>query len=214
MKKIKLLVADDHTLFRKGLVNMLINHPNLAVVGEASDGTEVVEFVQSGTNCNLILLDVNMPKMNGISTMVKLKSMGCKTPVLMLSMEDNENTIIRLINLGVKGYVLKDASYDQLVAAIQITATGNYFMNTVMSANLENAISLSNTEDEVLLTDREIEFLRFAATDLTYKEIAAEMQISVRTVDNYRETLFDRLKIKNRVSLVIWAIRNGIIQLT
>lgn len=214
MNKIKLLVADDHTLFRKGLVNMLINHPNLAVVGEASDGTEVVEFVQSGTNCNLILLDVNMPKMNGISTMVKLKSMGCKTPVLMLSMEDNENTIIRLINLGVKGYVLKDASYDQLVAAIQITATGNYFMNTVMSANLENAISLSNTEDEVLLTDREIEFLRFAATDLTYKEIAAEMQISVRTVDNYRETLFDRLKIKNRVSLVIWAIRNGIIQLT
>lgn len=214
MNKIKLLVADDHTLFRKGLVNMLINHPNLAVVGEASDGTEVVEFVQSGANCNLILLDVNMPKMNGISTMVKLKSMGCKTPVLMLSMEDNENTIIRLINLGVKGYVLKDASYDQLVAAIQITATGNYFMNTVMSANLENAISLSNTEDEVLLTDREIEFLRFAATDLTYKEIAAEMQISVRTVDNYRETLFDRLKIKNRVSLVIWAIRNGIIQLT
>jgi len=216
MSKIRILLADDHQLFRKGLINTLNEAPDIVGVGEASDGYGLLQMVERGIACDLLLLDMNMPNLNGLGTMTKIKRRGINIPVLMLSMEDNESTIIHLLKLGVKGYVLKDASPDELKNAIRTTAGGNHFLNGVLSPFFQKAIDGKKVEEVISvgnLTDYELAFLTLSATEMTYKEIAAEMGKSSRTIDGYRDGLFVKLEAKSRVGLVLFAIKKGLVKL-
>jgi two-component system, NarL family, invasion response regulator UvrY len=212
MDKIRVLLADDHQLFRKGLSIILNQTTSIVVVGEASDGQEVFDLLDSGLVCDVILLDVNMPRFNGIQTMMRLNRRGNQIPVLILSMDEDELTIIQLIKLGIRGYILKDADPEELISSIRQVMLKKFFLNGALSDKLANALENKKRDFDGLLEnipDRELEFLRFTPSDLTYKEIATQMGVGIRTVDYYREKLFQRLQVKTRVGLALFAIKIG-----
>ncbi len=208
-------MADDHQLFRKGLSIILNQTTSIVVVGEASDGQQLLDLLDSGLTCDVILLDVNMPRFNGIQTMMRLNRRGSRIPVLVLSMDEDELTIIQLIKLGIRGYILKDADPEELINSIRQVLQNKFFLNGTLSDKLANALENKKKDLDGLLDnipDRELEFLRFTPSDLTYKEIALEMGVGIRTVDYYRERLFQRLQVKTRVGLALFAIRIGMVK--
>jgi DNA-binding NarL/FixJ family response regulator len=212
MNKIRVLMADDHQLFRKGLSIILNQTTSIVVVGEASDGQQLLDLLDSGLTCDVILLDVNMPRFNGIQTMMRLNRRGSRIPVLVLSMDEDELTIIQLIKLGIRGYILKDADPEELINSIRQVMLNKFFLNGTLSDKLANALENKKKDFDGLLDnipERELEFLRFTPSDLTYKEIAIEMGVGIRTVDYYRERLFQRLQVKTRVGLALFAIKIG-----
>lgn len=216
MKKINVLVVDDHTLFRKGLVNIINQIDNIEVIAEAADGLEALQIVNQELPIDVILLDVNMPKLNGIETLKRLSKRGHQIPVIMVSMEDNELRIIQLIRLGAKGYILKEAHPDELKLAIQTVYRNEFFFNSVVSQQLIDEMDFKKVEIGLpiqKLTERELEFLSLVCTDLTYKEIATKMDVSIRTVDGYREELFFKLNLKSRVGIAVFAIKSGIVSI-
>lgn len=205
-------MADDHQLFRKGLSIILNQTTSIVVVGEASDGQQLLDLLDSGLTCDVILLDVNMPRFNGIQTMMRLNRRGSRIPVLVLSMDEDELTIIQLIKLGIRGYILKDADPEELINSIRQVMLNKFFLNGTLSDKLANALENKKKDFDGLLDnipERELEFLRFTPSDLTYKEIAIEMGVGIRTVDYYRERLFQRLQVKTRVGLALFAIKIG-----
>lgn len=207
-------MADDHQLFRKGLVNILNQSNEIEVVEEAGDGLEVLKALDVSSDYDLLLLDVNMPNMNGVEAVSRLKRRENDIPILMLTYEDSEPLAIQLLKLGVKGYVLKDASPDELKQAILTTSRGEYFINGRLSPKLIKLVMSepgSKEQSVDRLTDRDIEFLKYCASECTYKEIAEKMQVSPRTVDGYRDSLFDRLNAKTRVGLALYAIKANLI---
>jgi DNA-binding NarL/FixJ family response regulator len=215
MNKIRVLMADDHQLFRKGLSIILNQTSHILVVGEASDGQQLLDLLDSGLECDVILLDVNMPRFNGIQTMMRLNRRGSRIPVLVLSMDEDELTIIQLIKLGIRGYILKDADPDELINSVRLVMQKKFFLNGTLSDKLANALENKKKDfDGVLenIPERELEFLRFTPSDLTYKEIALEMGVGIRTVDYYRERLFQRLQVKTRVGLALFAIKIGMVK--
>ena len=208
-------MADDHQLFRKGLSIILNQTTSIVVVGEASDGQQLLDLLDSGLTCDVILLDVNMPRFNGIQTMMRLNRRGSRIPVLVLSMDEDELTIIQLIKLGIRGYILKDADPEELINSIRQVMLNKFFLNGTLSDKLANALENKKKDFDGLLDnipERELEFLRFTPSDLTYKEIAIEMGVGIRTVDYYRERLFQRLQVKTRVGLALFAIRIGMVK--
>jgi DNA-binding NarL/FixJ family response regulator len=215
MRKIRILMADDHQLFRKGLINIINQNEDLEVVGEANDGNDFFRLIDKGLVADLFLLDVNMPNLDGIETVIRLNRRGIKTPVLMLSMEDDEATIIQLMKLGSRGYILKDASPDELMQSIRMAASNKYFINDILSSKVLNSIEeKSNGNGQHIiesLSDRELEFLKLTSTELTYKEMADKMSVSPRTIDFYRDSLFTKLNVKSRVGLAMYAIKKGLV---
>ncbi len=208
-------MADDHQLFRKGLSIILNQTSSIIVVGEASDGQELLDQLDSGIACDVILLDVNMPRFNGIQTMMRLNRRGNQIPVLVLSMEEDELTIIQLIKLGIRGYILKDSDPDELINSIRLVVQKKFFLNGTLSDKLANALENKKKDFDGLLEnipERELEFLRYTPSDLTYKEIALEMGVGIRTVDYYRDSLFHRLQVKTRVGLALFAIKIGMVK--
>ena len=208
-------MADDHQLFRKGLINIINQNEDLEVVGEANDGNDFFRLIDKGLVADLFLLDVNMPNLDGIETVIRLNRRGIKTPVLMLSMEDDEATIIQLMKLGSRGYILKDASPDELMQSIRMAASNKYFINDILSSKVLNSIEeKSNGNGQHIiesLSDRELEFLKLTSTELTYKEMADKMSVSPRTIDFYRDSLFTKLNVKSRVGLAMYAIKKGLV---
>jgi DNA-binding NarL/FixJ family response regulator len=217
MKTVEALVADDHTLFRKGLINLINTFDDMTVTAEAADGKEVLTLLEKGKKFDILILDLNMPIMSGLETVEKLYKRGFAVPILMVSMEENELRTIQLIRMGVKGYILKDAEPEELRRAIQIVAKADFFFNEVVSRGL-----VRNVEEPKLypvdkivhkLSAQEIEFLTLTTTDLTYKGIADTMGVSTKTIDGYRDELFGKLQIKTRVGLALFAVKQSLISL-
>jgi DNA-binding NarL/FixJ family response regulator len=157
-----------------------------------------------------------MPEMDGYDTAQWLKENHPDIKVLALSMYDNENSIIRMLKAGAKGYILKDCEPSELKAAIDAVVSKGYYYSDLVSGKLIHAInkiedSGSDTNTLANLNDRETDFLKYACTELTYKEIADKMFVSPRTIDGYRDALFEKLHVKTRVGLVMYAIKNGIV---
>jgi len=212
MVKIRILMADDHQLFRKGVCSILNQSPLFEVIGEASDGNELFNLLEEKAQCDVILLDVNMPRFNGFQTMNKLNRKGIQIPVLVLSMEEDEKIIIQFLKLGVKGYILKDSDPHDLMDAIITVSQNKFFLNGALSESLADFVSKKKRKPRSLLeemSDRELEFLSYTPTELTYKEIAEQMGVGFRSVDYYRDTLFERLHVKTRVGLALAAIKIG-----
>ena len=213
-------LVDDHVLLRNGLASLVRSFGEYSVLFEANNGKHFIEqlhqFQQSHSMPDVVLLDINMPEMDGYDTALWLKKHHPEVRVLALSMYDNENAIIRMFKAGAKGYILKDCDPQELRTALDSIVRKGYYYSEMVTGRLIHTINQldeeeSNIKQLVQLNEREIEFLKLACTEMTYKEIADRMFLSPRTIDGYRDALFEKLSAKTRVGLVMYAIRNGIV---
>lgn len=211
-----MVLVDDHVLLRNGLASLVKNLGH-EVMFEADNGREFIKKLSSGPLPEVVLLDINMPEMDGYETAQWLKTNHPDVKILALSMYDNENSIIRMLKSGAKGYILKDSEPTELKAAIEALMNKGYYYSDLVSGKLIHAINKIDDEGSDVhtmnnLNERETDFLKYACTELTYKEIADKMFVSPRTIDGYRDALFEKLHVKTRVGLVMYAIKNGIVQ--
>lgn len=210
--KIPVGIVDDHQLFLKSLSLMLKSFKVYDVVVEALNGKELQEkIVECPVPPSIMLLDVNMPVMNGIETAKWLNSRYPQMKLVALSMNDNDMVIIDMIKAGCCAYLLKETHPDELEKALQeIHAKGYYNADT---SNVNFRRLLQSEKESIQITDKEKIFLQHACSDLTYKEIAGLMFLSERTIDGYRETLFAKLKVQSRVGLAMEAIKRGLVKI-
>jgi DNA-binding NarL/FixJ family response regulator len=210
----KLILVDDHKLLRSGLAELVKNLGH-EILFEADNGKDLIEKLNPKQLPDILLLDINMPEMNGYETALWIKTNYPSVKVLALSMYDDESAIIRMLRNGAKGYILKDTDPTELKSAINALTLKGFYYSELMSSKLIEAINTLDDEgaafkEVVKLNEREVEFLRYACTEFTYKEIADKMFVSARTVDGYRDSLFEKLHVKTRVGLAIYAIKNGL----
>lgn len=203
------VIVDDHSLFAQALENLVNTFGNFKVLYHVKNGHELIEKLKVSENIpDIALIDINMPVMNGIETTQWLTKNFPGIHVIALSMDDDEQTIIRMLRAGAKGYLLKDINPAILQEAFRdVIEKGFYYSDRITNTVLT---SLQKNSNALQLKDREIEFLKFVCTEKTYKEIASEMFLSPKTIDGYREALFEKLQIKSRVGLAIYAIKNKI----
>jgi DNA-binding NarL/FixJ family response regulator len=216
-KTIKVALVDDHTLLRKALAGM-IKQFGFVVQFECSNGKELITKLDKDDLPDIVLMDINMPEMDGIEATLWLRKNYPFVHVLALSRLDDDNSVIRMLKNGAKGYLLKDAEPEQLKAAINsVLSYGFYYSDMVSSKLLHSILQLDekdNHQRQMLnLSEKEIEFLKLTATELTYKEIADRMGLRPKTVEGYRDRLFEKLNVVSRVGLVLFAIKNSIVQL-
>jgi DNA-binding NarL/FixJ family response regulator len=212
----KVALVDDHVLLRNGLASLLKNL-GYTVLFEADNGKDFLSKLKTDSLPDLVLLDINMPQMDGYETALWLKRNHPGVKILALSMYDDENAIIRMLKNGAKGYILKDTEPAELRSAIEAILTKGFYYSEMVTGRLIHTINTMDDEGSSIknitgLNDRETEFLKLAATEMTYKEIADKMHLSPRTIDGYRDALFEKLNLKSRVGLVLFAIKNGIVQ--
>ena len=213
--KCNVLLADDHALLREALANLINSFDECKVIATVGNGEELINVIQNGARPNVVLLDLNMPKIDGFETAKWLRLNHPEINILILTMYDSEIALIRLLQEGVKGFLKKDIHPNELKAALQSVAEGGYYYSHTTTGKLASLFQKSENNnsqiDRAMLTDKEIEFLRLASTDLTYKEIAANLNITPRAIDGYRDALFDKLDVKSRVGLAIYSVKNGIV---
>ncbi len=218
MKTTFVALADDHSLIRNGLANLIDTFDGFKVLFQAANGQEFIEALKPRSLPDIVLMDINMPKKDGYDTTKWLKEIHPEIKVLALSMYDNESAIIRMIKNGACGYILKDAEPSDLRRALNEIVQKGYYHSELVTNQLVKIIRQGGSDDDSKLSaeklnEREIEFLKLACTELTYKEIADKMFLSPRTIDGYRDALFEKLKAKTRVGLVLYAVKNGIVNL-
>ena len=211
----KLILADDHILLRDALANLINKFDEFSVTAVAGNGKEVIDFIESGYMADIVLMDLNMPEMDGYEAAKWLVKNRPAIKIVILTMYDSEIALIRLLQAGVHGFLKKDIHPAELKNALLTVAGGDYFYSnhvTVKLASLfkKNDQNQSNLEKSIL-NDIEIEFLKLAGTEMTYKEIAKAMRLSPRHIDSYRDALFTKLEVKSRIGLVIFAVKNGIV---
>ena len=215
--KVKLALTDDHVLLRNGLATHL-REIGYDVVFEADNGLQMMEKIKQGFLPDIILMDINMPQMDGYDAAIWLREQHPQIKVLALSMYDDEGSILRMIRNGARGYLLKDSDPSELKAALHAVMTKGFYHSELVTGKLIHTLhhlddpADSKTKQLLGLNDREIEFLKLAATELTYKEIAEKMHVSPRTIDGYRDNLFEKLNLKSRVGLVLFAIKQGVVK--
>lgn len=211
---IKIAIADDHQMFRDGIKSLLDNTREYVVVGEAKDGIELLALVKQ-VSLDVVLLDINMPKMNGLEAIKKLKSDHSEIKVIMLTMFNTNEYINKLLKSGADGYVLKNTGKEELEEAINTVVSGESFFSnevkqTVMD-NLQNKPQIEPDFFQVELTSREKEVLSLIVKEYTTNEIAEKLFISPHTVETYRKNLTSKLPVKNIAGLVRYAIQMGLV---
>jgi len=214
MSKHRIAIIDDHTLFSQSLKSLIGTFKDFEVVIQASNGQDFIEQLkQTNLLPEIALMDMNMPVMGGVETTQILMDKFPSIKVLALSMDDDELSILKMIRSGAKGYLLKDIHPDILLEALHSVLKDGFYHTKRVSDTLVHSLHTNNTKSNTkpILVNRELEFLKLACSEMTYKEIADVMCLSPKTIDGYREQLFRKLEVKNRVGLVIYALRNGIV---
>jgi DNA-binding NarL/FixJ family response regulator len=208
-------LADDHVLLRKGLAS-LVQNLGYTVILEVDNGQELIDKLQAGAEPDLVLMDINMPIKDGYEATRWIKDNQPLIKVLALSMYDDEKAILKMLKSGARGYILKDSEPGELRMALDAVVQKGYYYSELVTGKLIHSINASDDEANgdglSKLTDREVDFLKLACSELTYKEIASQMHLSPRTIDGYRDSLFEKLEIKTRTGLAIYAIKNGLVE--
>lgn len=211
MKKYSVVVVDDHTLLSQAIESMVNTFDEFTVLYTCKNGQELVDVIaKSPDNIpHVILMDVHMPILNGIETTAIITQNYPSIHVMALSVEDDDATILKMLKAGAIGYLLKDTEKSVLEKALtEIVENGFYYTSNVTNLLMKSLNGL--IEEEISLKEHEITFLKLACTELTYREIAEKMCLSPKTVDGYRDALFTKCNVKNRIGLVIYAIKNKI----
>jgi DNA-binding NarL/FixJ family response regulator len=216
MDMIKIVLVDDHRIFRDGLKSLLSEVDFIEVIGEASGGSELLELLKT-LNPDLVILDISMKDVSGIEVSKQMASLYPEIKIMILSMHTNEEFVINAIKAGVNGYLSKDASRDELLDAIKIIHEGGECYSKLVSDNfLKSYVKKYKAEHSLLenkiLTHRELEILKLAAVGLTNKEIADKLFISNKTVDCHKNNIVQKLKLKNTAEMVLYAVKNKIIE--
>jgi len=206
--QINIAIVDDHTLFRNGVAALMGEFEELNVVFEAENGEQLQQKLVKHPMPQVILMDINMPVMDGYATTKWLKENHPKIKVLALSMFEDDKAVIKMIRNGASGYVLKESKPSELLDAIKSINEKGIYINELVSGKLLR--SVSDKEEAPDFSKKELEFLKLCCSELTYKEIPDQMNVSPRTVDNYREALFLKLSLKSRTGLVLYALQNEI----
>lgn len=208
--KSKIIIVDDHLLFSQSLELLIKSFGNYEVIERFENGKVFIDYLEENpSSIDLILLDVNMPVLDGLSTMQWLKDNRPDLKVIALSVNDDEEIIIKMITNGAKGYLLKDTSPEIFKDAIECVLEKGFYFTELVSGMLINKVGGDNKK--IGLKEKEIVFIKHACTEMTYKEIASQMCLSPKTIDGYRESLFDKLEIKTRIGLVLYAIKHKIV---
>ena len=213
-KNIQVAIADDHSLLRSALARLINTFEGYTVSMEADNGKDLCEKIVKNVLPDIVLLDINMPEMDGFETTQWLHKKYPHVKVLTLSMLSDERSIIKIFRLGAKGYLLKNADPEELKEALDAIMNKNVYLSEYVSGKLVSGLHNDADVDtkEAVLNEKEREFLRWTCSELSYKDIAEKMFISPRTVDDYRQSLFYKLKVHSRVGLVMYAIKNKIVE--
>ncbi|WP_276500092.1 response regulator transcription factor [Terrimonas pollutisoli] len=211
-------LVDDHSLLRNGLAALINSFEGYTVLFEADNGKDFINQLQIHAVPDIILLDITMPEMNGFETAAWIKQNAPSIKILILSMMDNDEVVISMLKAGARGYILKDSKPALFKQALDSIRDSGFFMNELVSNKMLNYLTHEEKRGSEVslvseLSEKEIAFLKYACTEMTYKDIASSMQISPRTVDGYRDDLFKKLNVQSRVGLVIFAIKNGLYKL-
>ena len=212
---IKVALADDHILLRNALAQLIDSFGNCKIIHQSCNGRELIDNMTAGHLPDVVLLDLNMPIMDGFETAAWLQKNAPQVHVLMLTMYDSELSLIRLLKTGVNGFLKKDTHPSELKFAIQSVVNSGYYYSNHSTGRLMNLFR--NNPDgnlnlqKAILTEQELQFLKLACSDLTYKEIAQQMGLNPRSVDTLRDQLFVKLDVKSRVGLAMVAIKQGVV---
>ncbi len=206
--QILIAIVDDHTLFRNGVAALMSEFKELKVVFEADNGEQMQQMLVKHPLPQVILMDINMPVMDGYAATKWTREKYPHIKILALSMFEDDKAVIRMIKCGASGYLLKESKPREVLEAIKTIYTKGVYINELVSGKLIR--SVFEEDNSPGFSVKELDFLKLCCSELTYKEIADKMFISPRTVDNYREALFQKLNIKSRTGLVLFAIQNQI----
>lgn len=214
----QIALVDDHTLLRNGLASLIRSFEGYTVLFEADNGKDFIRQLNKQTHPDIILLDITMPEMNGFETAAWIRQHAPAIKILVLSMMDNDEVVISMLRAGARGYILKDSKPVVFKQALDNIRDAGYFINDLVSNKMFNYVRNEDVKRNEIgaiaaLTDREQLFLQYVCTEMTYKDIAAKMKVSPRTVDGYRDELLSKLNVQSRVGLVLYAIKNGIFKL-
>ena len=213
---LRVLLVDDHDLFRTGLRNLLEEEGRLTVAGEAANGAEAVRLVRELAP-DVVVMDLNMPGMGGVDATRHITGIAPLTRVVMLTISDQDNDVMDAILAGACGYLLKDSSIQDLMAGIRAAALGESLISPIIAAKVLQRVRATSTQPEIAntiraeLSDREIEVLKLIANGKDNAVIAAELHISPKTVKNHISNILMKLQIDNRIQAAVYAVRSGIV---
>ncbi len=213
--KVRIVLADDHTILREGLRALLSADPNFEIIGEADDGREAVRCVEQ-QHPDLLLMDLSMPRMSGMDAISEIKKRYPKTKIIALTVHKTEEYLLSTLQAGVDGYVLKDATHNELVMAIQNVMAGKPYLSPGISENIIKGY-LEGKEDSLpdsswqKLSQREREVLKLIAEGYKNKEIAEDLCISLKTVEKHRANLMKKLDLHNAAVLTVYAMEKGLV---
>jgi two-component system, NarL family, invasion response regulator UvrY len=215
-RKYKIAIADDHILVRKALTRLVNSFEGYTVFFEVDNGTELKKQIIETGLPDIVLMDINMPNGNGYDTTSWLHKNYPIVKVLALSMLSDEDVIIKILKLGAKGYILKTMEPEELKEALDAVVKNDFYLPVVISGKVIIGLqhNMDQEKKEIILSERERTFLQFLSSEMTYKEIAAKMGVSPRMVDGYKSALCERFQVKTRVGLVMYAVKNKLIEIS
>lgn len=206
-----ILIADDHAIVRKGLIQLLREEYPFAQISEAADSAEVFEKLK-GKVWDIILLDISMPGRSGVETLKQMRSEGIKAPVLMLSMHPEEQYAIRVLKAGASGFLNKESATEELIAAVRKVLSGRKYITASLAEKLaDGASDISDKPLHELLSDREMQVFQLIASGKAVSEIAEEISLSVNTISTYRSRILEKLSLKNNADMTRYAIDHGLL---
>lgn len=209
---IKILIADDHAIVRRGLKQILTETSDMIVAGEAHNGQELLEKARSD-HWDVVVLDISMPGRGGLDILKQLKSEQPKLPVLMLTIHPEDQYAVRVLRAGASGYLTKESAPDHLVEAIRKVARGGKYISPHLAEKLAfNLESISERPPHEALSDREFQVLRLIASGKTVKDIGEELSLSVKTISTYRTRILEKMKMKNNAELTHYAIQQKLVE--
>ena len=210
MNEIKLVIADDHELFRKGLAELLRKHDGIKIVKSVADGLEFMALVNSPFEADIVLLDIAMPNMDGFQVLKELKNSNSDIKPIVISMHNDGNYIAKCAKMGAYGYLLKNTDEDELILAIRTVGNGKKYFGAEISEKMINFMSTQSISENVL-SNKETEVLGLIAKGLTTKEIAAKLFVSSRTIETHRANILKKLEVKNSAELIKKATKLNLI---
>lgn len=210
--KIEIIIADDHMMIRKGLKQLLELDGTMKVIAEANDGEECLNLLNKRIHPDILLLDINMPKKNGIEVLEYIKQNKIPVKVLILTVHNEVEYLLKAVDIGIDGYLLKDSSYDELKEAIDVIVSGNTYIQPSLLPALNESMEDYALDKEKIecLTKRELDVLRLISEGCSNKKISDELSISERTVKNHISHIFRKIDVEDRTQAAVFAIRNKI----